>query len=251
MLELSPVVSTDIRIDRKFAWPLGAERDREISAHWLARKRIQPRLFDGRLYLLRAWRLHKGVLSGECFETDYRSFLWCRDHGWPDASVWDLFGAAALHTSDDCLVLGEMSARTSSPGIVHFPCGSPTTDDVCDGRLALDQSLAREVREELGIELTPAQFGPAVIMIDGPRFGYIRPVRIDRSSAQVSEHFDRYSAAQDDPELASLRFVRGAQDIEPEFPSYVAAYVRRAFSPGPARAMKGELSSAVAALDRA
>ena len=89
------------RLDLAFTpwrWPFADARREEIDAHFETCRIKTPQLWNGKILLAR-----NPVFTGDCFraqyfETDFASFLAWRDWGFPDATVFNGFGAGALHT---------------------------------------------------------------------------------------------------------------------------------------------------------
>src|ERR1700760_3908992 len=89
---------------------------RRLAPHFADRQREQPTLWNGRVLLARDFAVADGVLRGSSFETDYASFLAWRDWGCPDASVFNIFAAAALQAADGSYLIGCMAPSTSIAG---------------------------------------------------------------------------------------------------------------------------------------
>ena len=226
---LLPISGADIRYEPR-PWPFAEAHAAEIEAHWRRRRAEQPRLFNGGVLLLGAWSLAGGRISGACFATDFKSFLYWRETGAPDRSVADFFAAAALHSREGWLIVGRMGAHTANRGRAYPPCGSLHPDDIRDGRIDLDGSLLREVAEETGLRLDIRDFAAPVLVRDGARLVYMRPIVLDRPAAEIVSEAERFLREQDEPELAEILVVKGPEDIEPTMPGFAAAYIRHAFA---------------------
>lgn len=180
--------------------------------------------------MLKSWTIESGRFVGECFETEFKSFLWWREHDRPDRDVFDFFGTAALHSSENWLMLGRMAAHTASAGYLYPPCGSPTPSDYCDGALDLDGSLIREVLEETGITLAREQLNAGYIISDGARIVYVRPVRIATTASRLALEIAGFIADQPNSELDHVCFVKRAGDLdEMKVPPFVTIYVKHIF----------------------
>src|SRR3954468_7402477 len=119
-VEITAVERLDFRFEPK-PWSFAQQRRAEIDAFFTARRRANPRLWNGRVLLLHQRRIERGVLHGAFLETDYASF-----HSWlawdrPPAEVWDCFGAAVVMASDGAFLLGQMAAHTANAGRIYFP----------------------------------------------------------------------------------------------------------------------------------
>ena len=226
---LLPISGADIRFEPR-AWPFAEAHVAEIEAHWRRRRAEQPRLYNGGVLLLGPWSLAGGAIAGECFATDFRSFLYWRENDAPDRSVADLFAAAAFHSREGWLIVGRMGAHTANRGRIYPPCGSLHQDDVRDGRIDLDGSILRELAEETGFRLAVRDFEPPVLVRDGARLVYMRPIRFPQPAAEIVACIERFLQGQDEPELAEILVVKGPEDIASSMPGFAAAYIRHAFA---------------------
>jgi hypothetical protein len=226
MQEIIPIVDSYITLT-PYDWPLTRDNREEIDRYWQYRISRQPRLFNGEMCLLKSWSIESGILVGKCFNTDYKTFLWWREHDRPHRNVFDFFGAAALHTQENWLILGRMADQTASKGWMYPPCGSPIPTDFVDGKLDIDGSLMRETLEETGIELSRPQLGSALLLTDEARIVYVRPVRLDIPASTLMTDINRFIANQAEPELARVEILAGQVDIpEKGVPGFVSIYVR-------------------------
>src|ERR1700691_6489759 len=158
-LEIVPVERVEIKV-APWQWDFAVQRRVEIDAHFAARKERQPALWNGRVLLLRDYRIENGLLSGSSFETDFASFVAWRDWDFPDRDVFNVFAMAAVRGADGGYLLGEMADHTASAGFLYFPCGTPDPEDVADGLVGLGGSAARELLEETGINVATLSARP-------------------------------------------------------------------------------------------
>jgi 8-oxo-dGTP pyrophosphatase MutT (NUDIX family) len=132
--------------------------------------------------------LAAGILRGEYLETDYASFAAWRHWGRPPAGVRDCFGASAIVAADGAVLLGVMGSETFNAGLIYFPCGTPDPDDVVNGKVDLDLSVRRELKEETGLDV--AEFEPEpgwTMVVDGPLLAQIKVLRSDEPSTVLRE----------------------------------------------------------------
>lgn len=224
-----PVASINVT-PVEYDWPLARNRAVEIDRHWRDRIKSQPQLFNGAVCMLKDWTIEGDRFVGQVFETEFKNFLWWREHDRPDRDVFDFFGTAALHASDNALMLGRMAGHTASAGYDYTPCGSPTPSDYRDGTLDIDGSLIREVLEETGIALARGQLNAGYIILDGARIVYVRPVRLAGTASRLTLEIARFIAGQSDPELDRVCFVTGKDDLkELKVPPFVRIYVEHIF----------------------
>jgi hypothetical protein len=227
---LVPIKSADVIVsDRVWSFPT-AHRD-VIEAYWQRRTAENPKLFNGKILLLDRWSLSDGKFEGSCLVDDFKNFLYWREHGTPDRTVFNFFAAAALHSREGWLIVARMASHHSSAGRIFMPCGSLHTDDVKAGRVDLDGNIFREIAEELGAPLCDGELQQPFLIFDGARIAYMRAIKLRQSAAEIVASVDRHLAAIDEPEFSSLLFVKGMADvIKPEMPAFTEAYIHHAFA---------------------
>jgi len=228
-MSASAAVSSIARLDLTFVpqhWAYALERRAEIDAFFAAQQRANPALWNGRVLLLHRHRLQGEVLRGAFLETDFASYAAWRYDGRPPAGVTDCFGAAAVLTADGAFVVGVMAAHTANAGRIYFPCGTPDPDDIVDGRVDLDHSIARELKEETGLAVAAFDCEPGWTAVGTPgQIALIKLVRSGESATAVRARILDFLARQREPELADIRLVRGPADLDPAMPAFVAAFL--------------------------
>jgi len=215
-----------LSIDRA-PWRFADERRGEIDAHFAALKRAKPQLWNGRVLLLCRGAIVDGTLSGAYLETDFASFIAWRDWGFPDASMRNCFPMAALRAADGAFLLGVMAAHTANGGHVYFPAGTPDPNDIVGDTVDLAGGVMRELTEETGLE-------PADVTVEdgwyavplGPRIALMKIVEAREDAASLRARILAFLATQAQPELADIRIVQGAADLDPMMPPYVAAFLK-------------------------
>ena len=113
-----------------------------------------PRYFNGVVHLVDDVRLDGDSASMLRFvRTDFKSYLFWRDQGFPEAGVLDGFGSALIRSSDGHMMLGRQRAGNVNAGLAYPPAGFIDEQDVeADGSIDIAGSVAREVSEETGID---------------------------------------------------------------------------------------------------
>jgi 8-oxo-dGTP pyrophosphatase MutT (NUDIX family) len=228
--EIHRVATLDLKV-RSFAWPFAAERRGEIDAHFAAKQREKPELWNGRVLLGRN-AVHAGDhFSADFFETDFANFLAWRDWGFPDVSVFNGFGMGALRSSDGAFLLGEMGAHTANAGRIYFPAGTPDPDDVRDGRLDLAGSIVREVTEETGLDAADYTMDTHwSCVFAGPSIAMIRILQVELTGEALRLRIEASLARQMKPELYAVHLVRSRSDLVPVMPRFVSAFLEAQFS---------------------
>jgi 8-oxo-dGTP pyrophosphatase MutT (NUDIX family) len=229
---MSDILAID-RLDLTFTpkpWTWAMEHRPRIDAHFAARQRATPALWNGRVLMLYSYTVTDGVFAGAYLETDYASFAaWC-DWGRPPAGVYDCFGTAAVRSADGAYLLGVMGERTLNAGGIYFPCGTPDPGDIVDGHVDFDLSIRRELEEETGLDAAAFVAEPGwTSVVDGTLIAQIKLLqsreRADTLRARMMEHLAR----DDEPELADIRIVREPADFDPAMRRFVTVFLAHQF----------------------
>jgi hypothetical protein len=219
------VTTLDLKV-RARPWLFADSRRAEISAHFAARQRDKPHIWNGRV-LLGCNRVFDGTrLGAEYFETDFASFLAWRDWGFPDKDVFNGFGMGALRSSDGAFALGVMGPHTANAGRVYFPSGTPDPDDVREGMLDIPASVMREVEEETGLTSAEYRASEHWDCIDtGEAVAMIRILQLDMPGEALRAGIEANLARQASPELCAIHLVRTRSDITAAMPRFVTAFL--------------------------
>jgi 8-oxo-dGTP pyrophosphatase MutT (NUDIX family) len=207
-------------------WPFAETRREEIDAHFAARRRAVPDLWNGRVLLMNEVTVAGGLLRGTFFETGFADFVAWRDWGFPDRSVVNCFAMAALRASDGAYLLGVMSAFTANPGRIYFPAGTPDLSDISGDTVDLSGNVLRELGEETGLGAEDFSAAPDwTAIIAGPRIALMKEVAAGRPAQELRAAVRRHLAREARPELADMRIVRSPADFDPAMPEFVTAYL--------------------------
>ena len=184
-----------------------AERNREsIEAHWQRRRASNPGFFNGRVFVMEPPRLSGGVLEADLIETDFASFLFWKENGYPDAAARDGFGSALIRACGGEVLLGRQLPGHVNSGLLYMPGGFIDLSDVKqDGLIDIDGSIAREIGEEIGLGLQHFK----------RRSGYL----VTQLGSQVSIAVELVSPL-DAETLRKLLLQRIAQQKEPELADF-------------------------------
>jgi 8-oxo-dGTP pyrophosphatase MutT (NUDIX family) len=214
------------------AWNFAVKRRAEIDRHFAERRRAQPALWNGKVVLLRGCTTDSGVLRGNCFETDFASFLAWRDWDFPDRGVFNVFAAAALRAADGAYLLGEMAPSTANAGMLTFPCGTPEPADVgADGMLDLVANLRRELAEETGIDGRELAAEPGWIMVrDRCYLALLKRLTSSLSAETLRQRILDHVARDNHPEFSGVRIVRGPADLHSAMPTFVTTFLARSWA---------------------
>ena len=164
-----PIASLDLSL-RPGAWAFAQAEKARIMDHWRRLADENPKIWNGEVLICTAIELKDGGLKGDFIKTDYASFVAWRDWGWPDKTVCNVFGSAAVVSADKRVLYGRMAGHTLNAGKVYPPGGSLETMDVmADGRVDVMGSITRELEEETGLRAADAEWGPLLAIFDEHR----------------------------------------------------------------------------------
>ncbi len=216
-------------------WNFAANEAARIDAHWRRSLAAKPRLFDGKVLLLRdaEFQEERGelVFRGAFFDTDFRNFLAWRDFGFPGRDVFNCFSMAALRSSDGAWLLGESGGHTMNAGKIYFAAGTPDLNDVFGDRVDLDASVAREMQEETGFspDEAPVSAGWRLV-VEGQKIACMQVRRLALSAGEACARAEKFIESDPDPELARLHVVRDAADIDAaRMPEFIQTFLHDAF----------------------
>jgi 8-oxo-dGTP pyrophosphatase MutT (NUDIX family) len=229
-----PLIARFDRIEahcRPAEWAWATENRDRIDTHWRERKAVKPKMFNGRVLLVRELTVDRACRA-VYFETDFADFLAWRDFGYPDPSITNGYAMGALQGSDGAYLCGVMRGDTANAGRVYFPSGTPDLSDLTpDGAVDLAGSVVRELEEETSLE--PGEYQVAadwVVVHHWPAVAFFRTITLPEPADAAAERIRARIARQSDPELSDIRVIRGSGDIDPRvMPQSVQAFLRAAF----------------------
>jgi 8-oxo-dGTP pyrophosphatase MutT (NUDIX family) len=226
-IEVFPVTALDLRYEPQL-WPYAVANRHEIDRHFAEKQRANPALWNGTVLLMRGWAREGSLFRGTYAEADFASFLTWRDHGFPDASAFNCFGMAALRSSDGAYLLGEMAAHTANPGRIYFPAGTPDPHDVIDGKVDLANNVARELKEETGLDGRDVAFSDDWICVRvGQRLGMMREVLAREPADDLRARILAHLPNDPHQELVDIHIVRDLNDLdEQRMPPWITTYFR-------------------------
>ncbi len=89
-----------------------------------------------------------------CKKSNYAHYLYGERVGCPPGyECRNLSAGCMLETEDGYYVIGELDDTTSYPGMLQTTGGGIDKKDISDGKISVMQTIAREAKEELNIDL--------------------------------------------------------------------------------------------------
>jgi len=213
-------------------WPWARQNQEAIQANWQRRLAKTPKMFNGRVLLLRDVELTDNLCRNTYFEVDFADFIGWLDMRNPDPSVANGFAMGALRGSDGAFICGVMGRDTANAGRVYFPAGTPDRSDLRpDGSVDLATSLTRELFEETGLGEGDYHVEDEWIIVQRwPSVALMRMVTLPVPAEEGAAKIRRTIASQERPELSDVRIIRGPGDIDPAtMPLFLQSFFRWTF----------------------
>ena len=234
-MKTSPTLYRVIRLDLNFSskpWAFALERRAEIDALFANLQRDNPAIWNGRVLLLHTHAVENNIFYGSYLETDYASLAAWGHWGRPAAAaVHDCFGAAAIMSADGGFLLGRMAPHTFNAGQIYFPAGTPDPGDIVDGKVDLEFSVRRELKEETGLDATEFIEEPGwTAVADGGLIVMIKFLRSTQSAVALRTRILGQLARQPQPEFSEIIIVHGPADFDPAMPGFVTAFLEQRFA---------------------
>ncbi|MDK1388652.1 NUDIX hydrolase [Sinorhizobium sp. 8-89] len=196
---------------------------------WQREIAANPHLFDGRMVLQRAIRIEDGRIVANAHVVPYSTFLWWRKSRAPGAL--HIFAMPMLLSSDGAMIAIRMGSHTANAGRVYSPGGSLEPEDIVDGRCDIDGNIAREVREETGIELSEATAEPGYHAVHMK--GTVVVFRTHRLAATADELVSlvaRHVSTDPHPEIDEAVAIRGPEPEAHNYPDFFPAILEWFFA---------------------
>ncbi|MEM7776001.1 MAG: hypothetical protein AAF732_10360 [Pseudomonadota bacterium] len=136
-------------------WLFARDNADKIAAHWQTRVAQNPAFFNGKILMLRDWRVIEDAFTATAVSVDFAAFLYWREQAPDDRSVTHVFGTAAIVLADGGVVTAHAGPGTINDGQLHLPGGFIDPQDIqvigSEAVVDLDLHAKRELSEELGL----------------------------------------------------------------------------------------------------
>lgn len=213
-------------------WPFAAAQRAAIDAHWQARTAANPAFFNGIVHVLCRQSHGAGRFSAAFRQVEFKSFLYWRDHGYPEAGVRDGFGSALIRSAEGHVLLGRQGGGHLNSGLAYLPGGFIDPRDVDEqGRVDIEASVRRELLEETGLGPADLERVPGVIVTRaGPHVSIAVELRSPLAAEALRSRILTHLGRVDQSELVDIVVVRGGDELRPEeMPVFTAVLLRELF----------------------
>lgn len=199
----------------------------EINTNWRNEKLSGKSYTNDKLYTMVSSIVTLGNISIFLKETSFAHYLYSKKKPINHHTCRSVAANAVLLTSDGYLTFGKMSSHTSLSNVTKFIGGAISDSDRVEKRIDTTKTIARELKEETGIDLfnkdIVADYKP-IFFLTRTNFSFINTLflvnlRLDRSSLQskFSKYRDALISTGAESELADLVFVKNNYDDVSQF----------------------------------
>jgi 8-oxo-dGTP pyrophosphatase MutT (NUDIX family) len=214
-------------------WDFAATHANEIESHWAHRLTTNPGYFNGVVHVMADWHVNESTFVATFYRSDFKSFLYWREHGYPPAHALDAFGSAMVLSREGCVLLGHQSAGHINAGRAYLPSGFIDQRD-CNNEGVIDiaASVMRELCEETGLTSAHLHRVPGfVIVVTGMIVCIAVRLQSTLSSVDLVHQIKATLAADPDPELVDVIFADPKTDLTAlNVPVYSALAMQTAFA---------------------
>lgn len=221
---------------RDGVWEFARTHAEQIDEHWQRRSASNPSFFNGQIYMLADYRIDGDTFAGDLTLVEFKQFLFWKDMGSADNTVFDVFGSGLIRSRDGAVLLGRQSAGNLNEGFAYLPGGFIDPRDTgADGVVDIRASVLREVEEETGLA------GDQLTVCDGfllTTIGQQVSIAVDlvcREDAQaLQSRVRRTLSGFADSELDDVILVGNLEDLAlTKVPAYADVLLRRILRPSP------------------
>jgi 8-oxo-dGTP pyrophosphatase MutT (NUDIX family) len=132
---------------------------------------------------------------------------------------------------DGAVLLGVMGPHTFNAGDIYFPSGTPEPGDIVAGRIDLDFSVRRELKEETGLDAAEFDIQPGwTCVVDGALIMQVKLLRSTQTADDLRERMLAHLRHEKQPELSDIVIVRSPRDFVPAMPRFVTAFLAQHFA---------------------
>ena len=226
------IKSCGLRIS-DWTWPLAQAHAAEIEADWQRRQAQIPTMFNGVTYLTCSHTLEGATFNATLFKSDFRTLLYWRAR--TDAArepVREAFGASLIRSAEGHLLFGQQGPGQLNSGRIYPPGGLIDGNDVRDGAVDIEASIARELGEETGLSTAELERVPGYLLaFSGLKIAIGIEWRSALPAAELRRRILEFVRNQPKPELADIVTVARHADIDDvRMPPHAQAYVRTVLS---------------------
>lgn len=197
-------------------WPFAEAHRQAIERHWACRSAENPGFWDGEVLVLRGLQRQGGSMAGVLGRERFSAFLYWRDFPALDPTGLDAFGTGIVRSAEGHVLVGRAAARTLNAGRIYLPGGFlDPRDRACDGSVDVAACAARELAEEIGLDVATLRRVPGIIVATYGRYCcFAAEWRSTLGTDELLRQLRRSMARHGDQELNEIDIVRRTGDLD-------------------------------------
>ena len=208
-------------------YQLPEELKTAIMQHWNRVLKDGANLWNGEVLCVADIKVDENKVTLICKKSDYAHYLYEERIGCKDGyRCRNLAAGCVLETSDGYLVFGELASNMSFPHVLQTTGGGIDKEDIKDGKIDVLNTIRREAKEELGIDLDDRQdirFNKLKYLYvsesgEQPGVQIFTKAVVNKTVQELQEHFNQYNEylAQNglEQEFERLHFIKTETDIK-------------------------------------
>ncbi len=200
---------------------------KEIKSFWEKQVEANPHLFNGEVWSVSRFEELDEKIRITIQKTNYAHYLYDERVGLKgNLGCYNLNGGILLETSDGKYILGEMDETTSYPKGLQISGGNLDQNDIKEnGKVDLIKNIARELKEELNLDLFDNKLIKKYKMKymeipEGKRHSYAPMVKgfLEMTERDMKEHYRKYKEYlkenNQEVEFSKLHFISKSNAME-------------------------------------
>lgn len=220
-------------------WGFARDAAAEIETAWQRARIGNPNYFNGSVYLIERLAIADGALQATLLRSDFKSYLYWRQLGYPYRGVRDGFGSALIRAADGAYLLGRQRAGNINSGLSYLPGGFIDDRDVAgDGTIDIAASIARELHEETGLDAPDVIAVPGFLVTEaGAQLSIAKTFQSPLDSRALKARIEQHFSSDAHSELDGMVIVARTSDLDGlPMPDYARALLQNLLSVAPASA---------------
>ncbi len=197
-------------------WVYADNHSEAIDFHWKLAIAANPSFFNGVIHVVDRLDISETLVAARLIATDFKSFLYWRDEGFPaEGGVRDGFGSALIRSAEGHVLLGRQRPGNINAGLAYLPGGFIDSRDAgASGVVDIAASIERELREETGLGMDVLKAEPGfIVTMTGAQVSFAVAYNSGFGAEELAAKVHAHIAAEAEPELAEMVIVRGVEDL--------------------------------------
>lgn len=184
--------------NRKIELP--QEIQKNIEVHWEKAIEETPNMWNGEITCVGDCKIDENEIVITCVKSNYAHYLYDERIGLPqEYGCSNLSAGCLIETSDNYYIVGELAENTSFPRCMQLSGGNADNSDINNGEINISNTIVRECKEELNIDLQNKeqveQYEMKYIKLPSNRvhtYMVLAKGKLKMNSTQMKEYYDEY-----------------------------------------------------------